>query len=171
MLYWDSIRPKSVIDAFNAPQLSIGSIEKDFGEIWLRALMVKWMNSFLKFYSTNGTMSDIQVADTINLIIEEYPHYTQEDFKLFFNTAKKGGFGQIFGRVDGEVIMRWLKEYDIHRRTVAQDLSIKEAEKYKSRYVMDDTDGGDYVDYVEYLKIKKLAENGDIEAMERIKKK
>ena len=30
--------------------------------------MVKWMNSFLRFYSVNGAMDAIQVADTINLI-------------------------------------------------------------------------------------------------------
>jgi len=155
-------------DVFNAPQLSIVSIEKEFGELWLRALMVKWMNAFLGFYSTNGTMGGIQVAETINLIIEEYPHYTQEDFKLFFNMAKKGLFGQIFGRIDGEVIMRWLQEYDLYRRSTAQKLSIQEAEKHKPRYVSENN--GDFVTYPEYLEIKKRADEGDQEAIKRLKR-
>lgn len=56
--------------------------------------MVKWMNSFLRFYSVNGAMDAIQVADTINLIIETYPHYTQDDFKLFSIWLKKECLGK-----------------------------------------------------------------------------
>jgi len=171
MLYWDSIRPKSVIDVFKAPQLGIASIEKEFGELWLRAIMVKWVNAFLNFYSTNGTMGDLQVADTINLMIEEYPHYTQEDFKLFFNMAKKGMFGQVYGRVDGEVVMRWLKEYDIHRDTIAQKLSIQEAEQYKPRFQSENKKGNDLITFTEYRALKKRAEEGDAEAIGLLKKK
>lgn len=123
--------------------------------------MVKWMNSFLRFYSVNGAMDAIQVADTINLIIETYPHYTQDDFKLFFNMAKKGMFGQIFGRMDGEVIMNWLAKYDIHRDTIAQNESIKETDKFKPLSQPIQTDG---VSYAEYLEIKRRADAGDKEA-------
>lgn len=128
--------------------------------------MVKWMNSFLRFYSTNGTMDAIQVSDTIMLIRETYPHYTQEDFKLFFNMAKKGMFGQIFGRMDGEVIMNWLIKYDIHRDTVAQNESIKEADRFKPLAPPEPTNG---VTYTEYLETKHRAEAGDPEAIERLK--
>lgn len=124
--------------------------------------MVKWLNSFLRFYSVNGSMDAIQVGDTINLIIETYPHYTQEDFKLFFNMAKKGLFGQIFGRMDGEVIMNWLAKYDIHRDTVAQNESIKEADKFKPLSEPALCSG---ITYAEYVEIKKRASSGDKEAL------
>lgn len=163
--YWNSIQPKSVLDVFQAPNLSIVSLKNDVGEPFIRALMVKWMGSFVNFYSVNGTMSDLQVADTINLILEEYPHYKQDDFKLFFNMSKKGMFGQVFGRMDGEVIMQWLKAYDIHRDTIAQKESIKEAERFKP--VSQVRSSGIY--YQEYLKLKERAENGDKEAIEMLK--
>lgn len=161
MLYWESIRPKTVRDVFEAP-LSLVDIRQECGEMKLRALMVKWMNGFLRFYSVNGAMDALQVADTINLIIETYPHYKQEDFKLFFNMARKGMFGQIYGRMDGEVIMNWLARYDIHRDTVAQDESIKAADRFKERVPPENT-GGVY--YAEYLKIRKRAEEGDEDAI------
>lgn len=161
MLYWDSLKPASVRDVFEAP-LSLVDIKRECGEMKLQALMVKWMNSFLRFYSVSGTMDAVQVADTINLIIEAYPHYKQEDFKLFFNMAKKGLFGQIYGRMDGEVIMNWLAKYDIHRDTVAQDESIKAADKFKERAAPENI-GGVY--YAEYLKIRERAEEGDEEAI------
>lgn len=127
--------------------------------------MVKWMNSFLRFYSVNGAMDAIQVADTINLIIEQYPHYTMYDFKLFFNMGKKGMFGQIFGRMDGEVIMNWLAKYDIHRDTIAQNESIRQADKWKKLAPVEKTDG---IYYHEYLELKRRAESGDKEAQKQL---
>lgn len=169
MLYWDSIRPKNVLDVFQAQDsvcLSISTIEKEFGGEYLRALMVKWLNRFLHFYSVNGSMDALQVGDTINLIIESYPHYIQEDFKLFFNMAKKGVFGQIFGRMDGEVIMNWLIKYDIHRDTIAQEESIKEKDKFKPLYP---PESGNGITYDEYKALKRRAEYGDTEALELLK--
>lgn len=166
ILYWDSIKPKSVLDVFSPELPSIYSISKEVGELKLYALMVKWMNSFLRFYSVNGTMDALQVADTIRLIVETYPHYVQEDFKLFFNMAKKGMFGQIFGRMDGEVIMSWLAKYDIHRDTVAQNESIKEAEKYKPLAEPEQSQG---ISYAEYLELRKRAQEGDTDAIEQLK--
>lgn len=150
---------------FNPELPSIYTINRELGETKLQALMVKWMNSFLRFYSVNGSMDAIQVADTINLIIETYPHYTQEDFKLFFNMAKKGLFGQVFGRMDGEVIMNWLAKYDIHRDTVAQNESIKEADRYKPLSEPMKTQG---ISYAEYQELKKRADSGDEEAIKMI---
>ena len=164
MLYWDSLRPKDVRDVFDAP-LSLIDIKRECGEMKLQALMVKWMNSFLRFYSVNGAMDAVQVADTINLIIDTYPHYKQEDFKLFFNMAKKGMFGQVYGRMDGEVIMNWMAKYDIHRDTVAQNESIKAADRFKER-VAPECSGGVY--YFEYLKIKERAASGDPEAIRQL---
>lgn len=165
MLYWASLRPSSVLDAFNPNLPTIVELSNQFGEPGINAIMVKWMNSFIRFYSTSGSMDAIQVADTINLIRDEYPHYTQEDFKLFFNLARKGYFGQVYGRIDGEVIMNWLKKYDIHRDTVAQSESIKEADYFKPLHQIRDTEG---VSYSEFLEIQSRAENGDKEAIKML---
>ena len=93
--------------------------------------MYTWFEQFVNFYSTNGTMDPFQIKDTIDLVREEYPHYKPEDFKLFFKMAKKGYFGQVYGRMDGEVIMNWLIKYDIHRDTQAQNEAIREADEFK----------------------------------------
>lgn len=114
--------------------------------------MVKWMNNFLDFYSTNGTMDAMQVAETINLIIDAYPHYTIYDFKLFFKLAKLGYYGEVYGRMDGSVILSWLRKYDVQRDIVAQNESIKEQEKYKEFAKMERSNG---IYYSEYLKQKQ----------------
>lgn len=151
-------------DVFDSPMLSLVEIKKNFNENYLKALMVKWMNSFLRFYSTNGTMDEMQVADTINLILEEYPHYCQEDIKLFFNMAKKGKFGQIFGRIDGEVILRWMKDYNKLRCAKAEESSINEKAIVDSdKYILSTPENID--SYREYKRIQELAKQGDKDAL------
>ena len=165
MPYWNSINPKTVLDVFKAPQVSLMDIKNELGETYLQALMVKCMNSFLRFYSTNGAMDAMQVSDTIMLILEEYPNYTQDDFKLFFKLAKKGTFGQVYGRMDGEVIMNWLKAYDRHRDTVAMEESINEAKQHEREFQV----GDDSVCYDAYVsKMNEMVANGDEHAQEMV---
>lgn len=170
MLYWDSIHPKCYLDIFKSQSaccLTLVSIKTELGESHVRALMVKWMNSFLKFYSVNGTMDANQVADTINLILETYPYYIQEDFKLFFNKAKKGEYGEIFGRLDGSVILSWLKKYDLSRSEAAKEHSIREQDKFKPLAGQENLFEG--TSYDQYLLIKQQASNGNKEAIRLLK--
>lgn len=168
--YWISLNPKSFEDVFEAQDmhsLTIKGIETELGEARIRAFMVIWLNSLIDFYSTNGTMDAYQIVDTIDLIREEYLHYTQEDFKLFFKQVKKGYFDAVYGRIDGDVIMRWLQKYDSSRTLAAERISIKESERYKeftdSEYFLSG------VSYEEYLEVKKRAESGDQEAINELK--
>lgn len=152
MQYWASINPRTMQDVFNAPAVALVTIRNEVGEKKLQAMMVKWMNSFLRFYSTNGTMDAIQVADTINLIIDAYPHYTMYDFNLFFKLAKLGNYGEVYGRIDGSVILSWLRQYDIQRDMAAQNESIRNSEQYKENGKKSPTKG---IFYQEYLKLKE----------------
>ncbi|WP_337646900.1 DUF6633 family protein [Paraprevotella clara] len=155
----------NIRDVFNAPQLPVVEIAREIGTIKLQAIMVKWMNSFLRFYSVNGSMDAVQVADTINLILEIYPYYTQYDFKLFFKMAKMGKFGEIYGRMDGEVIINWLKKYDEHRTIAAETETMKYADRFRERYPAEKTEG---VTYPEYIAIKQRAADGDKEALRQL---
>ena len=99
--YWNSINPKTAIDVFKSISPSIVELSMTYDDIFVNSLMYTWFEQFVNFYSTNGTMDPVQIKDTIDLVREEYPHYKPEDFKLFFKMAKKGYFGQVFGRIDG----------------------------------------------------------------------
>lgn len=143
--------PKTMAEVFDKQESpTMVAICNEAGEAWARALMVKLINNFVSFYSTNNTMNDYQIADTVDLVIEEYPHYKLDDYKLFFKMAKKGYFGQIFGRIDGEVILTWLKKYDEQRSLEAQNIAIKEKERIQ--YEQSDLNVG--MSYDEYLEWK-----------------
>ena len=64
-----------------------------------------------------------QVATTVDLIIEEYPYMKTDDFKLCFKNAMKMKYGENYNRIDGSIIMGWLREYNKERCAVADNQS------------------------------------------------
>ena len=75
-------------------------------------------------------MNENQLAQTINLLVEDFYYLNIEDFKLCFNNAKKGRYGKIYDRIDGMIIYEWVRMY-------AED-RVKAAEERDDRYKVDD---------------------------------
>jgi len=78
----------------------------------VRALLTILISETLDFFSVGKTMGDSQIAQTIDLILEDFAVYKPDYFILCFNKAKKGHFGKQFDRVDGAVIFEWLNQFD-----------------------------------------------------------
>lgn len=93
--------------------------------------MVNILNDVIDFFNVGKTMGAVQVAGAADLIIDEFYFLKPDDFKLCFNRAKKGYYGKVYDRIDGQVIFEWLNQYTNDRMTTASDTSIQEAERYK----------------------------------------
>lgn len=85
--------------------------EKGIGTSVLKASMVKLFTSFVKFFNVGKTMDGIQIAETIDLIIDNYPFLSMIDFKLFFSRMQTGFYGTFYDRMDGMLIMEKLNAY------------------------------------------------------------
>lgn len=64
-------------------------------------------------------MGQDQLVQTIRLIVEDFYYFNVEDFKLCFNNAKRGKYGKVYDRIDGNVIYEWLQKYSEERTQVA----------------------------------------------------
>lgn len=113
----------------NAPQISL--IKKEFGVIDLQASIVLIVNDVLKFFNVGKTMNDIQMAQTVDLIIEKFPLYKLDDISLCFREAKSGLYGPVYDRIDGQVIMNWLYLYDANKTNEIIDIQEKRKSSYK----------------------------------------
>lgn len=102
----------------------MATIYKEFGETHLRGFMVKIINDLVDFFNVGKTMGAIQVAQTADLVIEEYYFFKPDDFKLCFTRVKKGLYGKIYDRIDGQMILEWLHQYKQERCAMAEDESI-----------------------------------------------
>lgn len=76
-------------------------MNKEFGETHLRGFMVKVLNDLIDFFNVGKSIGAVQVAQTVDLIIDEYYFFKPDDFKLCFNRAKKGLYGKVYDRIDG----------------------------------------------------------------------
>lgn len=53
-------------------------------------------------------------------IMMDYPHFTIEDVAVCFQKAKDGVYGEIYNRLDGQIVKRWLREYSDNRTEVVE---------------------------------------------------
>ena len=130
MPYYNSLRPKTVNDVFDSPSCSIAVMNKEFGETHLRGFMVKVLNDLIDFFNVGKSIGAVQVAQTVDLIIDEYYFFKPDDFKLCFNRAKKGLYGKVYDRIDGAVILEWLGRYEKERGAMAMDDSINNSKSW-----------------------------------------
>lgn len=130
MPYYKSLRPKTVNDVFDSPTCSIAVVNREFGETHLRAFMVNVLNDLIDFFNVGKSMSAVQVAQTADLVIEEFYYLKPDDFKLCFTQAKKGIYGKLYDRIDGQVILEWLHRYDQDRCIQAENVSRNNAHSW-----------------------------------------
>lgn len=77
-----------------------------------KALLSMIIIETVDFFNVGKTMSDRQIAQTIDLIMEDYFEYKPDFFVLCFNRAKKGAYGKSFDRIDGQIIFEWLAQFE-----------------------------------------------------------
>jgi len=110
---------------------SISKINKKFGEDFTQAYIEGWIVNLRDFINIGKKMSDSQTQETAMMILDEFYNVTIADINLIFKRAKLGQYGQIYDRLDGQVILSWFDKYFQERCKAAADKSILEGDKYK----------------------------------------
>jgi len=137
--FYQQISVKDYAGVFAAPDNSIALIKKELGPEKLRAFLVLVIVDLVEFFSVSNSMNNQQIIQTADLIAEEYYYMKPEDFKLCFNKAKKGklGTGQVYNRIDGAVIFKWLEEYAQERADQATNQYLVKHDEIKGQIHME----------------------------------
>lgn len=109
--YYAALTPRSVNDALQSITPPLAIFKKQYGEQSLQAVLVIILTDVIKFFSTGKTMGQEQTVQTVRLIIDDFYYFNIEDFKLCFNNAKRGKYGKVYDRIDGNIIYEWLQRY------------------------------------------------------------
>jgi hypothetical protein len=89
----------------------------------LNALLSLLLTDLVLFFNVGKIMSPAQIAQTVALILEDYDWLCIEDLKVCFNNAKKGVYGKLYDRIDGQVILEWIDAYARERLDACHDIN------------------------------------------------
>ena len=109
-------------------------------------------------------MDASQLNFTAALIIERFPHFRLEEIKACFRRAMFRE--QLFDRLDGNIILRWLSQYDMERTQAAMDLSAQlDAERVQAASLP----APDAISFEQYMAtLHEAADGGDAQAAEQL---
>ena len=94
---------------------SLKKIERIEGSKAVDNLLCSCIDQLQVYFNLERPMLPVQVDMTIKIIKEYFYYFSAEDFGECFKAAMAGKYGKIYNRLDGSVIMDWLRTYDIER--------------------------------------------------------
>jgi hypothetical protein len=112
---------------------TMGTVKKVYGDGFAQAYIETWIVNVSEFINIGKNMNLNQVCETAQMILDDYPYFTLADINLVFKKAKKGDFGQIYDRLDGQIILSWFLKYNMIRCSEAEEQSISQANSFKER--------------------------------------
>lgn len=99
----------TIADSIQAPTLKV--LEKQYGKDDLATLISFMILQTARFFNLGNNLSEDQSLETAYLMLQNYPYETIEDFTLMFREAKKGKYGELYNRLDGQIIFKWMEKY------------------------------------------------------------
>lgn len=104
---------------------TLAKIKNSASETDARALLYIAICELCDFFNVGKNMNDTQVALTVDLILESFWHLKLEEIKFCFRRAMSAQ--QLYDRLDGNIILGWLRDYDAERTEEAMRQSDQEA--------------------------------------------
>lgn len=129
------ISPKGLVDVFNSKNTSLARIIKDEGIEVAQARIEYLIIDLLEFFNLVRMMTEKQVSQTAELIVECYPLYKIDDFVLCFKNIKKNDYIKLYEGIDGSKILECLEMYDQKRSDEIIEIRSKESEAHKKEKV------------------------------------
>jgi len=99
----------SIQTSLVAPTLK--TLEKKYGLDDLASLISMLILQTASYLNLSNNINEDQSLETAFLLLEKYPHETIDDFIVMFKNAKKGEYGEIYNRLDGQLIFKWMEKY------------------------------------------------------------
>lgn len=142
---------------------TLAKIKKSASETEARALLYIALCELADFFNVGKNMRDTQIALTVDLILESFWYFKLEEIKYCFRRAMMRE--KLFDRLDGNIIIGWLREYDAERTDEAMRISEQE-ESEKFNNVVPGVGAMSWAEY--HDRLKSAAASGDAEAMAKI---
>jgi len=85
-----------------------------------------------KFFDTKRSMDEEQIVEIAEMIVGEYRNLYVLDLAFCFKQGKLGKYGKVYDRLDGGIILDWVREWDNKRVNMIIDRRESEHRQHKS---------------------------------------
>ena len=142
---------------------TIAKIKNETSLTEVRALLSIAICEVCDFFNVGKNMNDKQIAFTADLIIEQYWYLKLEEIKYCFHRAMRQE--RLYDRLDGNIILSWLADYDAQRAEAAINISHNEEIMAKNK-VTENPDGKDFESYIKELRQRAVSDDKAKELLE-----
>ncbi len=140
---------RTPIQAIKSSAPSVGKLKAVYGDTKIKALLIDMLADFVEFINVGKTFNGSQLAQTVQMVQQYFPHFNLADLKLFFDKMKLGHYGSFYDRMDGQLILEKMEEYNQDRMNEYERLKVaRDKEQVKN----DPIGSGYHPDVVKALK-------------------
>lgn len=118
--YYSALPPAKISDPHTDSTPSLGKIKRSIPEEYAMMIVSVALMEVRDWFNTSGNLSDSQIAMLAEMIIDRFYDYSLNEIKAVFR--RKMSEGKVY-RIDGNVIMGWLSEYDLERDNYCEDMA------------------------------------------------
>lgn len=90
---------------------SLSALRRIHNEDSVIMMLVAWISNLQRFLNVSAKMDAAQMYETCRMILDDFWALNCADVNLVMSRAKRGFYGQLFGRIDGQIIYQWFAEY------------------------------------------------------------
>ncbi len=76
-----------------------------------KSIVAEMLMELNEFTNVSRKMSEGQIVETVNILLDEYPRLSLQEYQVFFNRIRSGKFGQLYESLDGIKIMAFMKDF------------------------------------------------------------
>lgn len=153
---------KTIRQAIAADTPALATLRKQYDSRLIEAYLKLWLIDLNELINATRPLTELQIDEAARLILNEYYALTIADINLIFKQAKLGQYGDLYGTMSIDKILRWFGDYFNDRCEVAAQMSLAEHDKVKyqterSSDRRNSVDAG-YEEFKKKFNIKKLKE-------------
>lgn len=100
--------------------LTLYELRKDQEEPTLKKLKLLVTNLALYFHTTQ-VVSKSMIEEIATRILYRFAGLSIEDVALCFHKVQNGDYGDVFNRLDGGVVMKWLQKYEAELQRIGME--------------------------------------------------
>lgn len=119
--YWNALPPAKISDPHTDSTPSLGKIKRSIPEEYAMMTVSFALMEVRDWFNTSGNLTARQIALLADMILDRYYDYSLNELKAVFR--RKMQEGKVY-RIDGNVIMGWLAEYDLERDNYSEDMAL-----------------------------------------------